>query len=287
MMVLSRRGAVYILFALTGWFPVLSAVAQQHGDTVVVGPEETARIIDSLSAQPKTSLPDSLAAAADSASVTSVDSGSLEHAAVKSDPVVFRSIPNSVISNWKKDKDFAYANDPTYWKKASPDAPRTERLNWLERLLNSEGFTWFIYLLLGGILLYAILRIISENDMRLFYRSPEKAVKGPEGASNPLEEDLDGQLQEALQGGDHRLAVRWLYLKALRLLNDRASIRYHVDATNREYVRQLAGSVSYEPFRFLTGAYERVWYGEFSLSEGAFGRLYQYFQDFYKSIGHP
>jgi len=285
-MVLSRRVAVYILLALMGWFPVLSAVAQQHGDTVIVGPEETARVIDSLSAQPRTRLPDSLAAMADSASGPSVDSASLEHATVKSDPVVFRSIPNSVISSWKKDKDFAYANDPSYWKKASPDAPRTERLNWLERLLNSEGLTWFIYLLLGAILLYAILRIISENNMRLFYRSPEKRVKGPEEATNPLEEDLDAQLQEALRGGDQRLAVRWLYLKALRLLNDRASIRYHVDATNREYVRQLAGSASYEPFRFLTGAYERVWYGEFSLSEGSFGRLYQYFQDFYKSIGH-
>ena len=285
MMVLSRRGAVYLLFALMGWFPVLSAVAQQHGDTVVVGPEETARVIDSLSAQPKTTLLDSLAA--DSASGTSVDSGSLEHSTVKSDPVVFRSIPNSVISSWKKDKDFAYANDPSYWKKASPDAPRTERLNWLDRLLNSEGLSWFIYFLLGAILLYAILRIISENNMRPFYRSPEKSVKGPGEASNPLEEDLDGQLQEALRGGDHRLAVRWLYLKALRLLNDRASIRYHVDATNREYVRQLAGSASYEPFRFLTGAYERVWYGDFPLDKEPFGRLYQYFQDFYKSIDHP
>ena len=286
-MVLSRRGAVYALLALLGWFPVLPAVAQQHGDTVVVGPEETAHIIDSLSAQPKTSLLDSLTAAADSAPGSSMDSASMEHATVKSDPVVFRSIPNSVISAWKKNKDFAYANDPSYWKKASPDAPRTERLNWLERLLNSEGFTWFIYLLLGAILLYAILRIISENNMRLFYRSPGKTVRGPEEVSNPLEEDLEGQLQEALLAGDHRLAVRWLYLKALRLLNDRASIRYHVDATNREYVRQLAGSASYEPFRFLTGAYERVWYGDFSLSEGSFGRLYQYFQDFYKSIGHP
>ena len=287
MMVLSRRGAVYVLLALMGWFPVLSAVAQQHGDTVVVGPEETAHVIDSLSAQPKTPLLDSLAAAADSASGTSVDSGSMEHATVKSDPVVFRSIPNSVIDSWKKDKDFAYANDPSYWKKATPDAPRTERLNWLERLLNSDGFTWFIYFLLGAILLYAILRILSENNMRLFYRSPERTVKGPEEVSNPLEENLDAQLQEALRGGDHRLAVRWLYLKALRLLNDRAAIRYHVDATNREYVRQLAGSDSYEPFRFLTGAYERVWYGEFPLSEGSFGRLYQYFQDFYKSIGRP
>jgi hypothetical protein len=263
MKVLFRRGAVYALFTLLGSVPFLSVVAQ-HDDTVVAGTEDTATVSGS----------------------SAVDSESPEQAAAKSDPVVFRSIPDSVITRWKKDKQFAYANDPSYWKRANPGAPRTERLNWLERLLNSEGFTWFIYLLLGAILLYAILRIVSENNMRVFYRSPGKTAGGLAAEANPLQEDLDLQLKEALGAGDHRLAVRWLYLRSLRLLNDRALIRYHVDATNREYVRQLTGSAAYESFLRLTGAYERVWYGELPLGEESFGRLYQYFQDFYKSIGH-
>ena len=81
------------------------------------------------------------------------------------------------------------------------------------------------------------------------------------------------------------MAVRYLFLKTLRLLNERELIKYHIQATNREYVRQLSGSALGDPFRFLTGAYEKVWYGEFSLSEGQFEKLYPYFTDFYKMTG--
>jgi hypothetical protein len=289
MMALSRHGAAWAVYVLLGWFSFLPAAAQRHsdtvvhGDTVVVGPEETARIIDSLSAQ---SRQDPTASEKDSVYASSIDSESLEHATAKADPVVFRSVPNSVITRWKKDKAFAYANDPSYWTREAPDTSRENGLlRWLANVLSSRAFKYFIYFLLASILLYAIIRIIAENNLRFFYRSPAKTAAGPEDTPNPLEEDLDQQLQEALRAKNNRLAVRWLYLKALRSLNDGALIRYHVDATNQEYVRQLSGSALQEPFRFLTGAYERVWYGEMLLGDGSFERLYQYFQDFYKSTG--
>ena len=116
-------------------------------------------------------------------------------------------------------------------------------------------------------------------------RSPAKAIAAPEEVASPLEEDLDQELQKALAAKDHRLSVRYLYLKTLRLLNGRELIKYHIQATNREYVRQLSGSALGDPFRFLTGAYERVWYGEFSLNDGQFEKLYPYFLNFNKSIG--
>jgi len=81
------------------------------------------------------------------------------------------------------------------------------------------------------------------------------------------------------------MAVRWLYLKALRLLNEQALIKYHIQATNRDYMQQLSGVALGGPFRWLTVTYERVWYGEFPVSDAQFDTLYPYFQDFYKSIG--
>ncbi|HEY4060932.1 MAG TPA: DUF4129 domain-containing protein [Puia sp.] len=283
MMVLSRRGMVCAVWMWLGYFGALSAAAQEHRDTTVVGPAETARIIDSLSAL---SGQDSTATGTDTVTGSSLDSESMEQATTKTDPIVFRSIPNSVITRWKKEKDFAYANDPSYWRKEVPDT-RVENsfFRWLANVLGSQGFKYFIYCLLVAILLYAIIRIIAENNLRFFYRPAAKTTAGPGETPDPLEEDLDRELHEALRAKDNRLAVRWLYLKALRLLKDRSLIRYHVDATNREYVRQLGGSAYDQPFRFLTGAYERVWYGQFSLGEDPFQRLHQYFLDFYKSIG--
>jgi Domain of unknown function (DUF4129) len=277
-----RRVVAWVLWlgtVLSGLAGPLSVVAQQHNDTVVVSPEETKGLIDSIVAHTDTTNVDTVTG-------SSVDSGSLEHNNVRADSVVFRSIPDSVTAGWKKDRDFAYANDPAYWKKEAPDDRRQHSfVRFLDGALVSRGFKYFIFSLLAAILLYAIIRIIAENNLRLFYRPSGKIAAGPGEDTSPLEEDLDLRLQQALTAKDHRTAIRTLYLKALRMLNEREIIKYHLQATNREYVQQLSGSEFGEPFRFLTGVYEKVWYGEFAVSDGQFEKLYPYFQDFYKSIG--
>jgi len=99
-------------------------------------------------------------------------------------------------------------------------------------IAEQQSFPVFLLDPAGGLLLYAIIRIIAENNMRLFYRSPGKKGAPPYGNSNRwVEEDLEGQLQHFLQIRDHRQAVRYLYLKSLRLLSDRGLIRLHLEST--------------------------------------------------------
>lgn len=199
----------------------------------------------------------------------------------KADAVAVRSIPDSVVRQWQKDKDFAYANDPAYWQREYRD----NSPNWFERLIFSQGFGYSLLFLLGGVLVYAIVRIIQDNNLRLFYRSPTKKSSGggQTESPEPLDEDLEGQLMHFLQIKDHRQSVRYLYLKSLRLLNDRGLIRYHQESTNHEYLQQLSATLQEAPFRDLTIAYEKVWYGEFPLDDQQFGRLHHYFEDFYKT----
>jgi hypothetical protein len=202
---------------------------------------------------------------------------------VDSASVVLRTIPDSVIKAFQKEAAFAYANDPEYWRrKHQAPAP-----NWLARLLQSRGFQIFLLCLLGAILLYAIIRIIAENNLQFFYRSPKRRPSAaPEVESNPLEDDLEGRLQHFLQTKEYRQAVRYLYLKSLRLLNDRGLISYqnHQQVTNWEYWQQLNGKPQSGPFRELTIAYEKVWYGEFPVGDSQFERLHRYFEDFYKTV---
>jgi hypothetical protein len=83
---------------------------------------------------------------------------------------------------------------------------------------------------------------------------------------------------------DYRQATRYLYLISLSLLNEKGLIRWHPEATNHEYILQLRGSAWESPFRYLTGLYEKVWYGEFPLGETQFSRLRVYFDNFYKTV---
>jgi len=260
--ILFRAGMIFLLFAL-----LLSAApaAAQVADTVRVGQDTDSTVTVSQNA--------------DSSGIAG-DKEATGQGVRQADRMVLRSVPDSVVNNWQKDPDFAYANDPEYWRREHQD----DSPGWLSRVVDSAGFRYFLLFFLGGVLLYAIIRIIADNNFRLFYRSPEKKkTLENESTVSPLEEDLDGQLMHFLQIGDHRQAVRYLYLKSLRLLNDQGMIRFHQESTNEEYLRQLSATPQAPAFRVLTGVYEKVWYGEFPLGEGQFAKIHGYFEDFFKT----
>jgi len=197
-------------------------------------------------------------------------------------PPVLRSIPDTAIRHWKADHDFDYANDLSLWKK-----DQKEEESVLQRVFDSNVFRWVIYILLGSLLLYALYKIISENNLRFFYRKPVRLKETAQEEAGLPEEDLDQLLKKAVEGKEYRMATRYLYLMALHHLDRRELIRWHSQATDEEYVRQMDVTPQGERFRWLTSAYQRVWYGKFPLEEHQFSRLSQYFQDFHKDVDHP
>lgn len=263
-----RKPALVLLF-----FFSLSAYGQPAGqkDTVVVSTE------------------DSVFVAADDTTVTAdniKDTGGLT--TERSDFYQLRRLSDPQVRTWRRDPVFAYANDPAYWKRKKPEAitVNNSRPGAVDRFLNSDAFRYFIYFLLAAILLYAIIRIMADNNVRLFYRAPKKKNRGPESEEEAdiSQQDLEGQLQHFIQTGDHRQAIRYLYLMALRSLDEQGLIKWHIDVTNQQYQQQLNGSAYEAGFRYLTNAYEKVWYGEFPVGDIQFQRLHHYFEDFYKSL---
>jgi len=220
--------------------------------------------------------------------VTTEDSSKVsdEEQSTTSDKYVLRQLPDSMVRRLKRDPDFAYANDPGFWVKKKPVDADPRFWLWLIRILSSKAFYYTLYSLLGLLLLYVIIRIILDNNVRLFYRSPTKKKKdGPEESDDLAEEDIEQRLKESLLAKDWRQATRYLYLISLSKLDEKQLIRRKADTTNQEYVSQLRGSAWESPFRYLTGLYEKVWYGDFPLQESQFDRLRSYFEDFYKTIG--
>ena len=213
----------------------------------------------------------------------SVYDSSADTTASASDSLLARTVPDSVVREWKRAPAFAYANDPRYWKRVPQESGSLPV--WLIRFLESNAFRYGVYILLGALLLYAIGRIVTENQLGIFYRGAKRSG-GSQGetADETVEEDLDLRIRQSIDNRDYRQAVRYSYLRALRRLDERGLIRYHGRATDQEYLRQLGGTVLEAPFRFLTNAYEKVWYGEFGLSEETFRRLIGYFSEFDKTI---
>jgi len=266
-----RAGIMVALFGLLSWVES----AAQRVDTVRVGQEADTPVV---TATDGTASFDSVQPAVDTSVVSSKDAAG-DHP----DPIVLRAVADSAVADWKSDKAYAYANDPDYWRWREL-RQRSSSGRW-PSWLASRAFEYFILSLMGAILLYAIVRIIVANRLQLFYRSPKRRIaSGSKEEEGSLEDDLDGQLMHFMQIRDYRQAVRFLYLKTLRLLNERGLIRYQQESTNQEYWQQLRASPQGAPFRDLTMIYEKVWYGEFPLGDTLFNRLHQYFEDFYKSV---
>ena len=223
---------------------------------------------------------------ADTTVIAEGDKDSIAAETVLPDTFALRTLPDTLVRRWKRDPALAYANDPAYWHK-EPEKPEDHRfLLALVKFLTSRGFLYTLYILLGALLIYAIVRIMNENNVRLFYRSAKKktGLSGQDSPADEMGEDLGKQLQHFIRIRDYRQATRYLYLISLTLLNEKGLIRWHKDATNQEYLLQLKGSSLEPPFRYLTGLYDKVWYGEFPLGETQFTRLHQYFEDFYKTV---
>jgi hypothetical protein len=199
-------------------------------------------------------------------------------------PFVYRQVPDSITRHLKKDKDFAYANDAAYWVKNPPPQQQKDFWDYFYNFFQGTTVRTIAYSLLIAFFLFVIYRIIVVNKLFLFYSS--KKVKKEEGkdAVNLADDNLDEKIQKALDEKDNRMAVRYMYLKALKMLNDRQWIHFHAEATNYEYVNEMSKHKLANDFRFLTRVYDYMWYGEFALTNEQFEIVQNNFKHFYNAV---
>lgn len=200
------------------------------------------------------------------------------------DTVTFRKVPDNTVKQLQSKKIYAYANDPEYWLK---EKPRDEDsfLDRMFRALGSGLIRYLFYIILITVLGFVIYRIAVVNKMYLFYKPKAFAGNKEEKAADEIYGDtIDSDISQAIASKDFRQATRLLYLKGLKLLQDKKLINYNAEATNWEYVIQLGKHPCADNFRKITRAYEYVWYGEFDLAEEQFEQIKPLFQQFYAEV---
>lgn len=189
-----------------------------------------------------------------------------------------RHIPDSAVEAMQKRPVFAYANDPAYWEKEV-----VENSWWLD-FAGSPWVRLLIGTLLAAVLLFALYRIIVANKLYLFYRSSSRKPDGETELMGIAEERLDEKITQSMQAGDYRSAIRFMYLKALKMLDEKGWIQFNSRHTNRDYVTELNKRPEGADFGFITRNYEYVWYGEFIINKPGFDTLYQRFEQFYQAV---
>jgi hypothetical protein len=171
------------------------------------------------------------------------------------------------------------------WPSSEPSALQT----WLEELpgkivafLNrlvpgryldvSSALNWVLFAL-GSLIFIAVL----VYALRGIYASiaPQAVSEGEVGEVVPPASAEEALRRAELfsESEDYRSAVRYLYLSALILLEERGVMYFDSAKTNREYLRAVAHRQDLAPlFREVIQIFDRVWYGHQHIDADNYGQ---------------
>ncbi len=163
---------------------------------------------------------------------------------------------------------------------------------WLGSLFDTQQkqtvWSWILTVFSGLVLLVVVVRVAGVDKHFLF------AKKAKESENNGFfeqfeqldEANLEQKIQEAIKAQDYALAVRWFYLKSLKMLQSKQWIDWQKDKTNQTYLAELRQNKPTlgESFQMLTLWFEYVYYGDFDIKSTQFENIKLNFQDFQEKI---
>jgi Domain of unknown function (DUF4129) len=203
-----------------------------------------------------------------------------------------RHLDSAALQKYSKDPDFNYTVEKTeqislwdrFWRWF---------WNWIERLLakipgGKHSAAIFKYILMAAfavLVIWLILRLLKINLLQLFKKKKkEDSIPYTEYLENIHEINFDDAVENALADKNYRLAVRLLYLRCLKQLNDAQLISWRIEKTNFTYLNELEDPDYKKQFGQLTTRFEYVWYGDFPVDGQVFQNINTMFQDFKRRL---
>ncbi|QXU41105.1 DUF4129 domain-containing protein [Pedobacter sp. D749] len=190
------------------------------------------------------------------------------------------------ISSYKEQKEFQYdeigQQQLSWWDKF---------WMWFWNLIGSliQGATSnlisrYIFIGLGiALILYIVFKIIGAENI-FSKKSKETILPYDVITENIHEIDYEQELQRLVAERKFRLAVRLLYLRALKKLSDAEIINWQPDKTNYNYLMEITKPELRNDFSKLTLQFDYIWYGDFPIDEVKFEPINQSFNQFNNQI---
>ena len=168
------------------------------------------------------------------------------------------------------------------WQESAPNPVDTwlqqiwEAINrWLNDIFGERSFSiplnqnWIT--LVASLLLATIFYFVFRTLFIDFTKETRLRNEG-EDVSEPITSEAAFEKAQILsRGGDYRSAVRYLYLSALLIMDERGVLRYDRSKTNREYLRSVSKSPELsEPLEEVIEVFDNVWDGYHPLEGDSF-----------------
>ena len=185
------------------------------------------------------------------------------------DQYTLRQVSQAKMNKYLSDPDYAYANDPQYWKE--DDVQLKPGSFW--NFLSNKVFQWILFLGVLCLILFGIYNLARESNFKWFTKTAkQKKFTGEEpvlGESVDYEETIRKYQLE----GNYRMAVRFMYLRLIHTASEKNFIQIRDSTTNAEIARAFGTHPQAAEFRFLATAYEYIFYGDFHPGQQLFEGL--------------
>ncbi|MEP6805915.1 MAG: DUF4129 domain-containing protein [Flavobacterium sp.] len=201
--------------------------------------------------------------------------------------------------NFKKkytDSDFVYeqkAPEKSFWQRF---------IEWLAYIYRSifrgqsaQSSVDFIQLFLRAIavliivfVIYLIAKaIINKEGQWIFGKNSKKRnINYSDIEKNIHLLDFEKMIQESIQSGEKRIAVRYYYLWLLKVMAQNHYIEWDIEKTNSDYLYELQNPNHKEEFTYLSYLYNYIWYGEFEIDETSFIKAENRFKNAIKTFSN-
>lgn len=216
-----------------------------------------------------------------------------------------RNVPGAVVKKWEEDESFWYANADIK-KKKSREKVVLEQENGqkgqkgkgqqgINEQKSNDSYvpvgqrSWFqtlLWIVIIATFAGVLFMYLSGSSVGLFRK---KKIKVTNEEEDVITEDIfainyQKEIDKAAALGNHRLAIRLMFLRLLKNMSERNIIRYKQDKTNLDYLLELHPTNYYQHFFRITRNYEYSWYGKFPVSEDAYKIVRSDFDQFDKEL---
>ena len=182
-----------------------------------------------------------------------------------------RLLSNDLLEKYKNDPEFDYDGGP----EESEDWI-TKIKNWINQQLailrSSKTYSTLLDYLYYGLMIAALILIIRgliKADRRglLFGKINSNEIKMIESEEDISQINFDELIAAAAERKDYKLAVRYLFLKSLKLLSEKELIELRNNKTNHQYLSEIKNNRISSAFQIATSRFEWIWYGDFPVDE--------------------
>lgn len=198
-----------------------------------------------------------------------------------------RTLGKSIFGKYKNDPSFNYdaRQEPQDWI--------AKIRNWinqqLDLLYSSKTFSTildYFYYALALLAVFLIIRGLIKGDRRglFFGQKNQDQIKISENEEDFAQLNFDELLAIAIENKNFKLATRYLFLKALKLLSEKEIIQFKNNKTNHQYLSEIKNDKISDAFRKATSNFEWVWYGDFPVDENVMRKSQDDFNNLFKLI---